>query len=127
MALNPLAEDYYDNVYRRMIDNPQRHGWSWLRNRTNAVAPHVVGDSVLDLGCGLSLIADQIEDRFYTGVDFSSVALDWCRDNVQNENALFVASGLVEWLLTDDQRYDTVVMMEELGINQMLQFLLHDF
>jgi len=61
---------YYDRVYRETDQE-------WTREIAEAVAPHVVGD-VLDLGCGLGFLAEQVGGD-YLGIDWSQEAIDRAR------------------------------------------------
>lgn len=108
---------YYDNLYRKMIAEPESEGWAWIKERAEFVAQYVVGESVLDLGCGFAVIADMVE-AFYFGIDWSRVSIDWNRENVKNDFAAFLECGIGDWLdwKRDDlmSPYDTVMLLDVL-------------
>jgi 2-polyprenyl-3-methyl-5-hydroxy-6-metoxy-1,4-benzoquinol methylase len=110
--LNPIASSYYDRTYQQLIDAPDHEGWKWLQERVEKVSHYIVGDSILDLGCGLARIAERFPDVSYTGIDYSPVAIEWSRDNCSTENTLYVCSGIIEWLVGQRDNYDTVLLLE---------------
>lgn len=105
---------FYDRAYGRQ---PRR-----ARNITNErhkeVAPWVVGPSVLDLGCGVALIADMIDDMPYLGIDFSAEAIAASKRCVSNPNARFECASFEEVLdrpaFTFPNAYGTVLLLEVL-------------
>ena len=70
-----ILPSYYDMTYAVLMQHPGGLGWEWMEERILKIAPLVVGDSVLDLGCGLGIIADAIDNKKYFGLDFSSTAI----------------------------------------------------
>ena len=94
--------EYYDRVYREVDQE-------WIsRAVAEAVAPHVVGD-VLDLGCGLGLLAERV-DGAYLGIDWSEEAI--ARARARDGHGQFELGDLrdgAEW-----PGADTVVMAEVL-------------
>lgn len=102
--------DYYDGRFRRSITLPQKLAQKRYRNRI--VAGYVTG-SVLDLGCGLGLLADLVGEQEYLGVDFSPVALQWAREYTANPNARFWQYDICA-LPEDMGTFDTVVLCEVL-------------
>lgn len=80
-----------------------------LRIVLNHVMPDATGRSVLDLGCGIGLLAPAlIEHGFqYTGVDVSVVAVEQARQNCRDGRAEFVVADLVAY--EDPRQFDVVV------------------
>lgn len=99
--MKAMEADYYNSVYERTD--------SISRSLTARVAEQAVGQSILDLGCGIGLLAALTECK-YLGIDFSSVALD-------KAQRLHGRDG-VEFLLADVYNlplsaiFDTVVLQE---------------
>jgi len=102
---------FYDNRLRKAVTENEKESLDWRRERYAAVAPHIVG-SVLDLGCGLGLIADLIDGRDYVGVDFSDYAVRYCKRTVTNPNARFEQADLRTW--HPSRQFDTVLLLEVL-------------
>lgn len=100
--------EYYDGLYAHQ----SRRSRTVSVGRHRHVADLVVGDSVLDLGCGVALLANYIEDREYLGVDFSAEAIHQSRLIAKNPNATFLVASFDELVL--ERSYDTVVLMEVL-------------
>ena len=95
MAIDTVKDvEYYDNLYSNMIANPDAEGWTWIEERAEKVAPLIEGESVLDLGCGLSLLADKV-DIAYRGVDCSSVAVEWKKARYHNRLIIFGLGDLM--------------------------------
>jgi len=104
--------ELYDRDFARNVSLPAK-----LRQnifRCQVTSRYVVG-SVLDLGCGLGLLADMIDGE-YLGVDFSPFAIEWARANTKNHKALFLLGDLRDLPPFPCARktYDTVVMAETL-------------
>lgn len=110
-----MAKDvgYYDDVYRRTVAGDEPLAQSWTEERNQYVIPHVVGHSVLDLGCGLASIADGLQDMVYFGVDFLPVAILEAKQTIVNPNAYFWKTDL---FTLDDGFWmrisDTVLLLE---------------
>jgi SAM-dependent methyltransferase len=102
---------YYDALYRRTVEGQEKLGMAWTEERIAAIVPYITG-SVLDLGCGLGLIADRIGDAEYLGVDFSEFAIAQCRADVHNPNARFEVADLRKW--KPPKQFDTVLLVEVL-------------
>jgi len=107
---------YYDKVYDDDIINVPA-ALSRITRWCIMASDWVVGQSILDLGCGLGTLAKYIPiAATYTGVDFSSVAIDYAREHAQiGRDAVFVCGDIIKYtagLL--DQSFDTVVLCEVL-------------
>ena len=100
---------YYDLVYRQIVEDEGR--LDRIRAVAQAVAPHVRG-SVLDLGCGVGLLADRVEGP-YVGIDFSTFALEWARAHTSHPHARFVLGDLRNGQVWQ-QQHGTVVLAEVL-------------
>ncbi len=82
--------DYYDLVFRQIVQDEGR--MAPIRAVAKAVAPRCDG-SVLDLGCGLGLLSDEVGGK-YTGVDFCAFALEWAAEHTKNPLAAFHRADL---------------------------------
>ena len=102
--------DYYNGLYRNEMANSQQ-----VQAYTDArIAPaiaHVRGESVLDLGCGLGMAANLIDDREYLGLDFSPVAIEYAKAHNENPNAAFDVAHFEE---APDRKYDSILLLEVL-------------
>lgn len=101
---------YYDNAYLGLIADPDSEGWVWLAERVKRIAPLIIGESVLDLGCGLAAIADAVDVSYY-GIDYSRVAYEWNCANVRNPKARFGIKGIYNPPI---ELWDTVLVLEVL-------------
>ncbi|MBU0777463.1 class I SAM-dependent methyltransferase [Patescibacteria group bacterium] len=110
MAQIARPASYYDVLYQRAVEE-QGEGLAWIQERDAAVMPHIVG-SVLDLGCGLGTIADQIDSAEYLGADFSEFAIEHCGAKVRNPHARFEVVDLRIW--KPPSKFDTVLLLEVL-------------
>ena len=108
--------DFYTEIYREVAagKTPEaEESASWIMERYEAIAPLVVGYSVLDLGCGIAYIADMIgEERQHLGVDFSDYAIRYSRWTVRNPKARFRRLDLREMGPGNFRTYDTVLLLE---------------
>lgn len=108
--LLPNVPQYYDRVFKHdVIGNLRAMGW--IENHLKHVRPELIG-SILDLGCGLGLLASSAKDR-YVGVDFSEVAIEYAASH--HSNGEFIKADIMEFTsdITDDE-FDTVVLAEVL-------------
>ena len=102
----------YDKVYASEIIGVTRainliYHWSLPASK------YVVG-TVLDLGCGLGLMADLVSGE-YTGIDYSQVAIWHAKAHVQNQAARFTCDDLLLYVLdAGDDSVDTVILCEVL-------------
>jgi SAM-dependent methyltransferase len=87
-------------------------GWEWLGERIGKVAPFIIGDTVLDIGCGLGIIADYIDGREYLGLDFANFPIKWANNNIKNKRASFQMANIEDFTLYSS--YDTVLLLEVL-------------
>lgn len=104
--MKAVGPDYYDDVFKQNAASPTKLAQNVFR--CGIVARHLVG-SVLDLGCGLGLVADMVGGE-YVGVDFSPYAVGWARANAQNPQAHFMIRDLRA--MPDIGRFDTVLLGE---------------
>lgn len=95
----------YDTVYRKIISDPAE--LDVIALRCQGVAQYLTGNSILDLGCGLGMMSAYTSIP-YTGIDFSTVAITYARQNYQ---ATFVC-GSFDYPFTE--KFDTVLLMEVL-------------
>jgi len=99
---------FYDRHYAH---EPKR-ARSITYRRHKVVSRWVAGNSVLDLGCGVSLVANMIDSREYLGIDFSQEAIDASRRICENPNATFLTGSVFDEDLLPDRMYDTVIAVE---------------
>lgn len=97
---------FYD---QRHLESAQR-GAPVVLKLTREVARHVTG-SVLDLGCGLGILAEFVEGP-YLGVDFSPVAIRLAGERNTNPHAKFMLADICQF--KPSITYDTVVAVETL-------------
>jgi tetratricopeptide (TPR) repeat protein len=100
--------NYYDETFAWITQDPR--SMTRMRALNEAVAAEIVG-SVLDLGCGVGLLANLVDGK-YTGVDFSAYALDYAKANCHNAGAEWLLGDLRE--LPQMERHDTVTLIEVL-------------
>jgi len=116
------GKEAYNRAFRRRLDDI---AWRMQeRKRILPVVEYIVGNSVLDLGCSYGALADMIQDRKYTGVDFSEVAIEYAREHVQSPNAQFVLGSFYDDLPLEV--CDTVVLLQVLehtwGYKELFDF-----
>lgn len=104
------AAAYYDRVYARQSDVAREE----TQKRHEEVAKWIVGDSVLDLGCGVALVANMIGQREYFGIDFSAEAIALSNKATTNKNATFMVGSIFDDAILPDRTYDTVLVIEVL-------------
>ena len=106
---------YYDDLYQRTVTGKEELARSWNREIIEKVAPWIVG-SVLDLGCGLGEIADEIDGGIYFGIDFSKIAIEEARKRVKNPRATFAFGDFRAYQHVADSigDFDTVLVVEVL-------------
>lgn len=132
-CLRAMSDKYYD--YSRFDDERLRGimaSWDGLGGNHGLViklcADKLVGDTVLDVGCGLCHLYDVLKDRVteYVGVDNDERVVDWARHRYP--------SLQIEWadvrdlFRLGDRRFDTVYAIglyrkpeELIGIEEMLK------
>lgn len=102
---------YYDDVFRMTVGT---------KNGTNSTVEHLkilakyCKGGVLDLGCGLGLLADMIGNEVYLGVDQSDYAVNYAREHVKNPLAQFMVTDLRWFIENHYGRIDTIVLSEVL-------------
>ena len=101
---------FYDGTYSRQ----PRRARQITHERHQEIAKWIVGDSVLDLGCGVALIANMIGQRDYLGIDFSAEAIASCHKVSTNKNATFVIGSVFDETILPNRTYDTVLAIEVL-------------
>lgn len=108
--------EYYDRDWiRRLTGKGTISVDESIQRRTytsSHATKYVVGDSVLDLCCGIGQLANMIDDRKYLGIDFSAPQLAYAVDICKNPNARFIRADVRN--ITSIGRFDTVVMGEAL-------------
>lgn len=109
---NEENKEYFDTAYESRVIGNQRE-LNWIHRRHVHIAKRLVG-TVLDLGCGLGLLADRTEEQ-YLGIDFSEVAIAYARANTENPKAEFMIGELFEFVASvADNAWQTVVLGEVL-------------
>lgn len=104
--------DYFNTTYKNQVIGNKRQ-LHWIERRHVHIGPRLVG-TVLDLGCGLGMLADRTTEK-YLGVDYSEVAIEYAKANTKNQKAEFILGGLFKFLTgVDDDSWDTVVLGEVL-------------
>lgn len=105
---------YYDQVYSKQIIGVPR-AMTLINHWADRALRHIDGGSVLDLGCGLGVLADKIKDAEYTGVDFCKVAIGYAKKHCRNKHAKFVLADILKFAREiEDGSFDTVVLSEVL-------------
>lgn len=99
---------YYDATYKRIIEVADTHVWDLMRERCAKIASHIEGETVLDVACGLGLLAEKVPD--YTGIDFSLIATDYGWKHFLD--AEFILTDMFQFLMTTDRCFDTVILSE---------------
>jgi ubiquinone/menaquinone biosynthesis C-methylase UbiE len=108
--LLPNTPQYYDRVFKHDVIGNQR-ALGWIENHLKHVRPELIG-SILDLGCGLGLLASSAKDR-YVGVDFSEVGIEYA--NTHFSNGEFIHADILQFTQSiKDDEFDTVVLAEVL-------------
>lgn len=108
---------HYDSHYAK----GRRRARKVTHERHLEAAKWVVGPSVLDLGCGIALIADMIDDLPYVGVDFSPVAIRKSKGIVKNPYALFMEGEFGEVIAA----WPPWAFLEQFGTVLLLEVLEH--
>lgn len=104
---------FYDDIYAHQPRRARQIAYS----RHKFIAPWIVGESVFDLGCGVCLIANLIDRSIsYIGVDFSEEAIAASNEIIKNpeQASVFCCSIEEAHARFEDQRFDTVLMIEVL-------------
>jgi ubiquinone/menaquinone biosynthesis C-methylase UbiE len=105
--LIPRGSSYYNASYIRVIRLKDSAVWSLMRERCTKIAPHAQGETVLDVACGLGLLADHFSGH-YTGIDFSTIAIEYARS--QCSTAEFIEADVFEFLERTNRCFDTVIL-----------------
>ena len=121
--MNP---EYYDEVHQSIANNPAL--LAQQRKRLEHVAKYVIGDWVLDFGCGLGTLGHLIDQnplisgwRYplkYCGVDFSSFAINYAIQKALPTH-IYVWGSLIDannWL-------DEVVSITTLVFSEVLEHI----
>lgn len=106
--MNPVPSTWYDQVFSDTVQDHTK--LLYFKRHLRCLAGHCVG-SILDLGCGLGLLADMVGNSYYLGVDFSSFAIDYARGHTQNKRAVFIRADLKEFI-QQQLFFDTIVISE---------------
>lgn len=113
MAKGPA---YYDAIYRKMINGDSPTELEWVAERDERVLPYIIGD-VLDLGCGVGLIARSLaREQYYLGVDFSPEAIGIARAINTSSRASFACCAIEASYIQEfvAREYATVLLLEVL-------------
>jgi cyclopropane fatty-acyl-phospholipid synthase-like methyltransferase len=107
-ATNALAEAAYDMVYDKYAQIAENDVWPrtrWLNRILELLSPH---SSVLDIGCGSGVPADQrlASRHSLTGIDISQAQIDLARKNVPSGTFLKADLSTVQF---PDSSYNAVV------------------
>lgn len=111
----------FSHVYSSTTDLQQVQGCTDLNDAcVDAIVKHVVGDSVLDAGCGRGYLADRL-----TAVSTDVVGCDIVLgEELTDRNGLRFVQGTVEDLPFDDGAFDTVVCTHTLEHVQRIDLAL---
>lgn len=104
----PKNSDWYDTIYQKSVKSVVQPVHQ--EEHLNFIVKYCTG-SILDLGCGLGLLADRIPAR-YLGIDFSQFAIDYASAHCNNPDATFLCEELTARKFYE--RFDTVVLSEVL-------------
>lgn len=126
-------DDFYD--YRKFGDERLKQimvNWDGFRGNHGATikfcASLLVGDSILDVGCGLCHLYKTLENRVaeYVGVDVDKRVLEWARQRYPNLELR--RADVYDLSVLGDRRFDTVYAIglyrrphETRGIIEMLK------
>lgn len=98
--------EFYDTAYKRILSNQEEI--DIIHKRCKEIMPHVVGETVLDLGCGLGVMALYTNTQ-YTGIDFSPTAIEYAIE--ANIDAAFICNTFNH---APNRKFDTVLLVEVL-------------
>lgn len=105
----PVNDKWYDDVFKKAVETPG--GPINFVKHLKCLSQFCVG-SVLDLGCGLGLLADMVEGS-YLGIDYSEYAIGYARKTTKNIKANFMRADLMEFIKSPIL-FDTIVLSEVL-------------
>ena len=106
---NKVCIEYYDGRYAKESKLSKQRRIPFYKTIGELINEK---DNVLDIGCGNGLLAYFSKYKKYTGLDFSTVAIEQAK-NLQLKNTDFKC---VDFFLIDfnEIKYDTVIMTEVL-------------
>lgn len=108
--LIPSNPQYFDREFEHNVI-PNQQAINWRMSRLKHLGPELTG-SVLDLGCGLGLLAGFTQDT-YVGVDWSKVAIQYATSHFPHGK--FIQADILEFVSSvEDASFDTVVLSEVL-------------
>ena len=74
--------------------------------------------SILEIGCGIGLLASCVGDREYTGIDSAQLAVQFASKKYTQDNISFICTDIDSWDTYDwfsrNRQYDTVVFTDVL-------------
>ena len=113
MAGEVKQADWYNKIYKEQIIGVPK-AMTLIGHWANRASRHISSGSVLDLGCGLGVLADKIEGE-YTGVDFCKVAVEYAKKHCKNKHAKFILADILKFAKeAKDDSFDTIVFCEVL-------------
>ncbi len=118
--LDQRLEEYYNGqVSVQYYDAAQTANEEWGPNSSNQVLLNLLkeGDAIIDLGCGTGVVAEHAQQRKikYTGIDWSSTAIDVAKSKsststVDSIDAKFIRGSIYDTGLKS-QSFDVVTSM----------------
>lgn len=76
--------------------------------RMKEITQHVVGNTILDYGCGYGKLAAAFPGKIYTGIDIDDSTIEYARKlHSDKENVQFYALGDFKF---QDHKYDSIIM-----------------
>ena len=76
--------------------------------RLGKISKHIVGNRILDFGCGYGKLASYIQDKQYVGVDLDQRAIELARKLNKDRTGIYFYS--MDDLENETDKFDTVVM-----------------
>jgi len=78
------------------------------KERLNKIREHILGNRILDFGCGYGKLASSFADMEYVGVDTDKMIIDAARDRNADNNARFYC--IEDFRRTEDGKFDSIVL-----------------
>lgn len=109
---NDIIESQY-GIKNGEIKDPTRYYFFYkvLLNLIRQKIPS--GSTLLDLGCGMGILADKIGDKVkeYVGIDISVQRIKQAKARIQNTSCFFIAAD-ANYLCFKDNSFDTAIAIE---------------